>query len=238
VAIMTANEGVEQVALTRPWQAVSEAGGQAELLATKPGEVQAFDHVDKADRFPVDRTTDQASADDYEALVLPGGVVNADHLRMDRAAVRLAGDFARAGKPIAVICHGPWTLIEADLVKGRTMTSWPSLQTDLRNAGATWVDRVVVVDDGLVSSRKPDDLDAFCAAMLEQFAGASRDAGRSSGGMGGVPAGVRSKSLDEDAEKGPAPLGYGGKPGEPSPTSTEPDGRRASGEVVTGAKRR
>jgi protease I len=235
---MVANEGVEQVELTRPWDAVSSAGGRPTLLAPEPGEVQAFNHLDKADRFPVDATTGDASVDDYDALVLPGGVANADDLRMDVAAVRLAADFCRAGKPIAVICHGAWTLIEADAVKGRTMTSWPSLQTDLRNAGATWVDRVVVVDDGLVSSRKPDDLDAFCAAMLEQFAAGAGSGRAGDGRASGLPADATSQPLGEDAEKGPAPLGYGGKPGEPAPTGTGKDSPRASGEVVTGSERR
>ncbi len=175
VAFLVANEGVEQVELTQPWQAVEQAGGTPELIAPEDGEVQAFNHLDKGDTFPVDRTTDEAVADDYAALVLPGGVANPDHLRTKPAAVAFARSFFEASKPVGVICHGPWTLIEADVVRGRTLTSWPSLQTDLRNAGATWVDQEVCVDDNLVSSRRPGDLDAFCAAVVEEI-GAGQDA--------------------------------------------------------------
>jgi protease I len=134
------------------------------------GEAQAFNHLDRADTFSVDLTTADATVDDYDALVLPGGVANPDQLRTDDAAVASPRGFFAAGKPVAVICHGPWTLIEADVVRGRTLTSWPSLQTDLRNAGATWVDEEVHVDKGLVSSRKPDDLPAFCAKLVEEIA--------------------------------------------------------------------
>jgi protease I len=174
VAFLVAPEGVEQVELTAPWQAVTEAGGIARLVSTRPGRVQAFNHLDKGDSFDVDATVAEVSALDYDALVLPGGVANPDFLRTDEAAVTFAGSFFQEGKPVAVICHGPWTLVEADRLRGRRITSWPSLQTDIRNAGGTWVDeQVVVCREGpnvLVSSRKPDDLDAFCAAMVEQFA--------------------------------------------------------------------
>jgi protease I len=165
-----ATDGVEQVELDRPWQALVEAGGQPDLVSLEPGDIQAFDHLDKADEKHVDITLDDARADSYDALVLPGGVANGDFVRADDRAARFVRGFADAGKPIAVICHGGWVLIEADVVRGRTMTSWPSLRTDLRNAGATWVDREVVVDNGLVSSRKPDDLDAFCAKLVEEVA--------------------------------------------------------------------
>jgi protease I len=164
-----AAEGVEQVELTEPWQAVEQAGGSPELISVEDGEVQAFNHLDKADTFPVDKTAKDADASDYDGLVLPGGVANPDFLRMDEDAVRFVRDFFEQGKPVGVICHGPWTLVEAGVVKGRTLTSWPSLQTDLRNAGADWVDEEVVVDAGLVSSRKPDDLPAFCAKLVEEL---------------------------------------------------------------------
>jgi protease I len=169
IAFVVANEGVEQVELTRPWEAVRNAGGEAHLVAPDAGKVQAFNHLDRADTFAVDRTTGEVSVDDYDGVVLPGGVANADHLRLDPQAVEFVGEAARRGLPIAVICHGAWALIEADVVRDHLMTSWPSLRTDLRNAGAEWVDRQVVVDDGLVSSRNPDDLDAFCTHLLEEF---------------------------------------------------------------------
>jgi protease I len=165
-----AAEGVEQVELTEPWKAVEQAGGSPELISVEDGEVQAFNHLDKADTFTVDKTAKDADAADYDGLVLPGGVANPDFLRMDEDAVGFVRAFFEQAKPVGVICHGPWTLVEADVVKGRTLTSWPSLQTDLRNAGATWVDEEVVVDQGLVSSRKPDDLPAFCAKLVEELA--------------------------------------------------------------------
>jgi protease I len=168
-AFLVAPEGVEQVELTEPWQAVKDEGGRPELVSTESGEVQAFNHLDKGDTFPVDRTVSEADASDYAGLVLPGGVANPDFLRMDADAVAFVRDFFAQAKPVAVICHGPWTLVEADVVRGRTITSWPSVQTDLRNAGAHWVDEEVVVDQGLVSSRKPDDLPAFCAKLVEEF---------------------------------------------------------------------
>jgi protease I len=165
-----AAEGVEQVELTEPWKAVEQAGGAPELISVEDGEVQAFNHLDKADTFPVDKAAKDADASDYDGLVLPGGVANPDFLRADDDAVRFVRGFFEQGKPVGVICHGPWTLVEADVVKGRTITSWPSLQTDLRNAGANWVDEEVVVDQGLVSSRNPDDLPAFCAKLVEELA--------------------------------------------------------------------
>jgi protease I len=158
IAILVANEGVEQVELTEPLGAVREAGAEADLLAPEAGEVQAFNHLDKGDTFTPDKTVGEADPDDYDGLVLPGGVANPDQLRTDTDAVQFVRAFFEAGKPVGVICHGPWTLINADVVDGRTLTSWPSLQTDLRNAGADWVDEEVHVDQGLVSSRKPDDL--------------------------------------------------------------------------------
>jgi len=174
VAFLVAPEGAEQVELTAPWQAVTEAGGTARLVSTAPGRIHAFRHLDKGDTFEVDATVAEVSSQTYDALVLPGGVANPDFLRTDQDAVAFAGSFFEAGKPVAVICHGPWTLVEADRVRDRRITSWPSLQTDIRNAGGDWVDeQVVVCDHGpnvLISSRKPDDLDAFCAALVEQFA--------------------------------------------------------------------
>src|SRR3954471_20782758 len=170
VAFLVANEGVEQVELTEPWKAVEHAGAQPELVSIEPGQVQAFNHLDKGDKFDVDRTVDDVTESDYDALVLPGGVANPDFLRMNEQAVSFARSFFEAGKPVGVICHGPWTLVEADVVRDRKITSWPSLQTDIRNAGGNWVDEEVVVDNGLVSSRKPDDLPAFCDKIVEEFA--------------------------------------------------------------------
>lgn len=182
IAFLTANEGVEQIELTRPWQAVEAAGGEPVLVAPEAGEVQAFNHLDKADTFPVDQPVSAVSADDFDGLVLPGGVANPDQLRTVEDAVRLTRAFVDAGKPVAAICHGPWTLVEADVVRGRTLTSWPSLQTDLRNAGASWVDEEVHVDHGLVTSRKPDDLDAFCDRLIEEVC-----EGEHEGHTGGSP---------------------------------------------------
>ena len=170
VAFLVANEGIEQVELTEPWKAVEAAGGRPELIAPEPGSAQAFNHLDKADTYEVDETVSDADAADYDALVLPGGVANPDTLRTDPAAVEFARSFFAAGKPVAAICHAPWTLIEAGVVDGRTLTSWPSLQTDIRNAGGNWVDEPVHVDAGLVTSRKPDDLEAFCAKLIEEIA--------------------------------------------------------------------
>jgi protease I len=170
IAFLMANEGVEQVELTRPWQYVKEAGGEPELIAPEGGEVQAFNHLDKADTFPVDKTVEQANPDDYDGLVLPGGVANPDALRTHEPAVQFVRSFFDAGAPVAAICHAPWTLVEADVVRDRTLTSWPSLKTDIRNAGGNWVDEEVHVDGGLVTSRKPDDLHAFSAKAIEEFA--------------------------------------------------------------------
>ena len=170
VAFLMANEGVEQVELTEPLKAVREAGAKAELIAPEGGEIQGFNHLDKGDTFPVDEAVSEVNADEFDALVLPGGVANPDQLRTKPEAVKFVRAFFETGKPVGVICHGPWTLVEADVVRGRTITSWPSLQTDLRNAGAEWVDEEVHVDQGLVSSRKPDDLEAFCAKVVEEIA--------------------------------------------------------------------
>ena len=148
---------------------MEKAGAEPVLISDRDDQIQGFRHVDKADTFDVDMATSKAAADDFDALVLPGGVVNADAIRMDEDAVRFVGEFFDAGKPVGVICHGPWILIEAGEVKGRTLTSWPSLQTDLRNAGANWVDEECVVDNGLVTSRKPDDIPAFNKKMIEEF---------------------------------------------------------------------
>jgi protease I len=175
IAFLVANSGVEQVELTTPWTAVEEAGGTPVLIAPERAEVQAFDHdVEKADTFDADLGVGDADVADYAGLVLPGGTTNPDKLRTDPDAVAFVAGFAEAGKPIAAICHGPWSLVEADVVRGKTLTSWPSLQTDIRNAGGDWRD----VDShtcregsyALVTSRKPDDLDAFTAAAIEAFA--------------------------------------------------------------------
>ncbi|MDQ6927419.1 MAG: type 1 glutamine amidotransferase, partial [Actinomycetota bacterium] len=160
----------EQVELTEPWKALKDAGAETELIAPKDGEVQAFNHLDRGDTFHVDRTTSQAKADDYDGLMLPGGVANPDQLRTNDSAVTFVQKIADSGKPIAAICHAPWTLVEAGVVDGRTLTSWPSLKTDIRNAGGNWVDEEVHVDKGLVTSRKPDDLPAFNVKMVEEFA--------------------------------------------------------------------
>ena len=170
IAFLVANEGIEQVELTEPWRAVESAGGTPALIAPDAGEVQAFNHLDKADTFDVTTTVADADPASYDALVLPGGVANPDNLRTNDGAVAFARSFFEAGKPVAAICHAPWTLVEAGVVEGRTLTSWPSLQTDIRNAGGTWVDEEVHVDSGLVTSRRPDDLEAFCAKAIEEIA--------------------------------------------------------------------
>lgn len=172
IAFLVGPEGIEQAELVEPWKAVQDAGGSPKLVSKEPGTVQAFHHLTLADTFPVDAALASANADQFDALVLPGGVANGDQVRTFPEAVSLVKGFAEAGKPIAVICHGGWVLIEADVVRGRTLTSWPSLQTDYRNAGAAWVDHEVVVDEGpftLVSSRKPDDLEAFCRELVDVF---------------------------------------------------------------------
>jgi protease I len=170
IAFVVAPEGVEQVELTEPWKAVQSAGGTPRLVSTKSGKVQGFNHLDKGDTFDVDVTVDEADVSTFDGLVLPGGVANPDALRLDKGAVEFIKAFFDAQKPVAAICHAPWTLIEADVVRDRTLTSWPSLQTDLRNAGATWVDEEVVEDANLVTSRKPDDLPAFCDRLVASYA--------------------------------------------------------------------
>jgi protease I len=175
-----ATDMVEQVELTEPWNAVKQAGGKPELVSLKPGKIQGFNHYDKADTFDVDRTVEEVSASDYDALVQPGGVGNPDTLRTDENAVNFVREFFEQGKPVAVICHGPWMLVEAGVVRGRTVTSWPSIQTDIRNAGGKWVDEQVVVDQGLVTSRKPDDLPAFNRKLVEEFAEGKHEAQKKS----------------------------------------------------------
>ena len=170
IAFLMSNEGVEQVEYFEPRKAVEEAGGDVEVIATESGEVQGFEHLDKAKTWDVDKTTSEAKADDYDGVVLPGGVANPDNLRTDKDAVRFLRAFFAAGKPVGAICHAPWMLVEADLVHGRKLTSFPSVQTDIRNAGGNWVDDEVVVDSGLVTSRKPDDIPAFNAKIVEEFA--------------------------------------------------------------------
>ncbi|MFI5560481.1 type 1 glutamine amidotransferase domain-containing protein [Amycolatopsis japonica] len=171
VAILAA-DGVEQVELVEPRKAVTDAGATAEVVSLEPGEIQAMNgDIDKADKFTVDRVVKDVTVDDFDALVLPGGTMNPDNLRADENAVRFVRDFVNSGKPVGVICHGPWTLVEADVVRGRTLTSYPSVRTDIRNAGGTVVDQEVVDDNGLISSRNPGDLPAFCAAIVARFAG-------------------------------------------------------------------
>jgi protease I len=166
-----ATDGVEQVELVKPREAVEKAGGSTELLSLETGEIQAMNSdINPADKFDVDKPIADASPDDYDGLILPGGTVNADRLRMSDDVVSFVQNIFKEGKPVGVICHGPWTLVEADLVRDRKLTSWPSLRTDIRNAGGNWVDEEVVVDEGLVTSRKPDDLPAFCAKIVEEFA--------------------------------------------------------------------
>src|SRR3712207_793918 len=174
VAVL-ATDGVEQVELDRPWQALEEAGAEPELVSLDGGTITAYEHIDKGDTRKVEAVVSTADPDAYGALVLPGGVINGDFVRADADAVAFVKAFFDAGKPVAAICHAPWVLAEADVVKGRRMTSWPSLQTDLRNAGADWVDEDVVVDGNLITSRKPDDLDAFNAAIVEEFARGDED---------------------------------------------------------------
>ena len=170
-----ATDGFEQVELTEPWKALEEAGAELHLVSLQPGEIQGMNHDDKADRFPVDRTLDEADAADYDGLLIPGGVANPDRLRTDERAVAFVREFFEADKPVAAICHGPWVLVEADVLKGRTLTSWPSLRTDIRNAGGEWVDEVVQVDQQLVTSRKPDDLPQFCARVVSLMASAAAE---------------------------------------------------------------
>jgi protease I len=170
IAFLVANEGVEEVELTEPLKAVREAGAEVELLAPEAGEIQAFNHLDKGDTFTAEKAVGEADPGSYDGLVLPGGVANPDQLRTEKAAIEFVQAFFKAGKPVGAICHAPWTLVEAGVLDGRTVTSWPSLETDLRNAGAAWVDEEVHVDQGLVTSRKPDDIPAFNAKIVEEFA--------------------------------------------------------------------
>ena len=170
VAFLVASDGTEQVELTEPWKAVQEAGGQPELVSVSTGSVQGRNHLEKADTFPVDKAVSDVGPDDYDGLVLPGGVANPDALRQNSDAVRFVAGFFSRQKPVASIRHGPWMLVEADVVRGRRVTSYPSVATDLRNAGAEWVDSEVVVDGGLVTSRSPKDLEAFCGKVVEEIA--------------------------------------------------------------------
>ncbi len=165
-----ATNGVEQVELTTPWSAAQDEGATTELVSTNPGTIQAMNHDDKGDTFKVDRTTAEVAIEDYDGLVIPGGVASPDRLRLDEKAVAFVRDFVIAGKPVASICHGPWMLVEADVLDGRSLTSWPSLRTDIENAGGDWVDEAVHVEDGIVTSRKPDDLARFCPKMIEEIA--------------------------------------------------------------------
>lgn len=167
IAFLTASEGIEKVELTEPWKAVTDAGFTAELLSPESGEDQLFNHLDKADTQKVDIEVSKANVDDYAALVLPGGVANPDALRLDEDAVTFVKNFVASGKPVAAICHAPWVLVEADVVRGKRLASFPSLQTDIRNAGGEWVDETVVVDGNLITSRNPDDLPAFNKAILD-----------------------------------------------------------------------
>jgi protease I len=171
IAILLAPEGTEQAEFTEPRKAVESAGAEVDVIGAETGSAQTVNHdLEPGDSFTVSKTFGQVSAADYDGLIVPGGTVGADKLRGDDQAVRFVRSFFEAGKPAAVICHGPWTLVEADVVRGRTLTSWPTLATDIRNAGGTWVDQEVVTDQGLVTSRKPDDLPAFCAKVIEEFA--------------------------------------------------------------------
>lgn len=168
VAIL-ATDGVEQIELTDPRNALEEAGAKTELISIKPGEIKGWNHTEWGETFPVDKTVEEVDASEYDALLLPGGVMNPDKLRMDMEAVAFVRKFFDEGKPVAAICHGPWMLVEANVVKNRKVTSYPSLETDLTNAGANWIDEEVVVDQGLVTSRKPDDLPAFNRKMIEEI---------------------------------------------------------------------
>ena len=175
IAIIAA-DGVEQPELEQPRDAITQAGGRTELLSLETGEIQAVNSdINPSITFEVDKAIADASVEDYDGVLLPGGVANPDTLRQDEDVIRFLQDFFKTGKPVGVICHGPWTLVEADLVRGRTLTSYPSIRTDIRNAGGTWVDEEVVVDEGLVSSRKPDDLPAFCAKLVEEYAEGAHD---------------------------------------------------------------
>jgi protease I len=187
VAILAADM-FERVELEQPKQALEDAGAKTEIVSIHDGEIQGFDHFEPANKVKVDKTVEEVSASDYDALLVPGGVGNPDQLRGDENAVNFVRDFVESKKPLAVICHGPWVLVEAGVVRGRTLTSWPTLQTDIKNAGGTWVDKEVVVDDGIVTSRKPDDIPAFNKKMIEEFAEGRHDQR--------AVAGARSKAAD------------------------------------------
>jgi len=182
VAFLVAPEGIEQVELTEPRQALDDAGATTQVVSPADGSIKAWQHDHWGDEIDVDIPLADASADDFDALLLPGGVMNPDRLRQDERAVRFVRQFFESGKPIAAICHGPWLLVEAGVVRNRTLTSWPSLKTDIKNAGGDWVDREVATDEGLVTSRKPDDIPAFNKKMLEEF-GEGVHAGRRSARM-------------------------------------------------------
>jgi protease I len=184
-----ATDGVEQVELTEPWEAVKSAGATPVLISIKSGKIQGWNHDKKGKKFTVNKLVEEVSAEGYDGLVLPGGVMNPDTLRMNDEAVDFVRDFFKQEKPVAAICHGPWMLVEADVVEGRKLTSWPSLKADIRNAGGKWVDQEVVVDNGMVTSRKPDDLPAFCAKAVEEFAEGRHEAQ-------GVGAGARRTESD------------------------------------------
>ncbi|HEV8461755.1 MAG TPA: type 1 glutamine amidotransferase domain-containing protein [Gaiellaceae bacterium] len=169
VAIIAADM-VEQVELVEPRKALDDAGATTELISIKPGQIQGFNHFDPGDTFKVDKLVEEVEASDYDALMIPGGVGNPDQLRGDENMVAFVRGFFDQGKPVAAICHAPWVLVEAGVVQGRKLTSWPTLQTDIRNAGGNWVDEQVVVDQGMVTSRKPDDIPAFSKKMIEEFA--------------------------------------------------------------------
>jgi protease I len=168
VAVLAADM-FERVELEKPRKALHDAGAETEIVSLEEGEIQGFDHFEPKSKIKVDKTVEEVSADDYDALLVPGGVGNPDQLRTDENAVRFVRDFVDSGKPLAVICHGPWVLVEAGAVRGRRLTSWPSLRTDIRNAGGDWVDQEVVVDQGIVTSRRPDDIPAFNMKMIEEF---------------------------------------------------------------------
>ena len=198
--LFIAADGVEQVELTQPWEALEKAGAKLTLAAPKAGEIQGVNGMEKGDRFTADRALADVSAADFDALVIPGGVANPDKLRMEKAAVGLVRAFIESDKPVAAICHGPWVLVEADAVRGRTLTSWPSLQTDIRNAGGTWVDKQVQVDQKLITSRKPDDLPAFCTRIVTDFASSIRE--------DRIDALVEQSFPASDPPPGPAAIGH------------------------------
>jgi len=168
VAILV-TDGFEQVEMTKPREALDEAGAETKIVSLKPGKIQSMHHADKGDRFDVDLTLDEARPEEFDALLIPGGLMNPDALRSNDDALEFTRHFFREGKPVAAICHGPWVLIDAGVVRGRTLTSWPAIKTDVKNAGAKWVNEEVVVDNGLVTSRKPDDIPAFNKKMIEEF---------------------------------------------------------------------